>query len=152
MTRPMPRLSTLSYVRQRAALREEWQLRNGYGFVVLSPTEQFYIHDYFEPAKNLSPLEAVAHRKDVTARRPSLPQQAGRAFARIRPFLNMQLDPKPIAPVAERSRTWGTGSRHVQVLSQVNPELDPKAFAQIIIELARQGPPPGMGRDDDAAV
>lgn len=147
----MPRLTTLNYLHQRATLREEWQLRSGYAFVVLSPTEQFYIHDYFEPTKNLSPLEAVAHRKDMTARRPSLPQQAGRAFARIRPFLNMQLEPRPLKPASERPRTWSAGSRHVQVLSQVNPELDPNAFAKIIIELARQGPPPGTSRGDDAA-
>ena len=147
----MPRLTTLNYLHQRAALREEWQLRSGYGFVVLSPTEQFYIHDYFEPAKNLSPLDAVAHRKDVTTRRPSLPQQAGRAFARIRPFLNMKLDPKPARPVSSR-RTWNASSRRVRVFSQVKSELDPKAFAKIVIELARQGPPPGRGRGDDTAT
>lgn len=147
----MPRLTTLNYLHQRAAVREEWQLRNGYAFAVLSPTEQFCIHDFFEPTKNLSPLEAVAHRKDITARRPSLPQQAGRAFARIRPFLNMQLNPRPLKPVSERPRTWSAGSRQVRVFSRVNPELDAKAFAKIIIELARQGPPPGTSRGDEAA-
>lgn len=148
----MPRLTTLNSLCQRAALREEWQLRNGYGFVVSSPTEQFYIHDFFEPTKKLSPLDAVVHRKDVTIHRPSLPHQAGRAFARIRPFLNMQLDPRSFMSVAKRPRTWSAGGRQVQVLSQVKPGLDPKAFAKIGIEFARQGSPPGRGRGDNTAT
>jgi len=138
----MPRLATLDYLNQRAALREEWFERGAYAFVVLSPTEQFHLHDFFELTKDLSPLEVVAHRKDITVRRPSLPQRAGRAFARIRPFLNMRLYPTPVRPAGERPRTWIAGDRKVRVFSQVHPELDPKVFAKIIIELAKQGPPP----------
>lgn len=140
----MPRLTTLDYLRQRAALRDEWFANNAYGFVVLSPTEQFVLHDYFEPTKDLSPVGLLAHRKEITARQPSLPQQAGRAFAHIRPFLQLAIEPVAKRPTKQRSRTWTASNRSVRVLSLVNPQLEAKAFANIIMELARQGPPPGM--------
>lgn len=139
----MPRLTTQDYLRQRAALREEWLVREGYAFALLSTADQFYLHDYFEPAKRLSPLEATAHRKTISKSRRSLPQQAGRAFARIRPFLNL---PTPSSRHEAELRVThnrsGPNGHQVSVFGQVNPELDPKAFAKILLELAQSGPPP----------
>lgn len=144
----MPRLAAIDYLRQRAALREEWFTRDAYAFAALSPTEQFAIHDYYEPTKNRPPLGLIAHRKNITARRPSLPQRAGRAFARIRPFLN--LPPEPFKPeLAERrARTWSARDRHVYVQSLVKSILNPAEFTKIIMDLAKQGSPPGRRPND----
>lgn len=148
VTATMPRLATIDYLRQRAALREEWFVRDAYAFAALSPTEQFAVHDFYELTKNLSPLELIAHRKDITARRPSLPQRAGRAFARIRPFLNLPPSPFTAQPGGRRVRTWSAKDRHVHVQSLVKPDLDLGEFAKIIMDLAKQGPPPGWKPDD----
>lgn len=148
VTATMPRLATIDYLRQRAALREEWFVRDAYAFAVLSPTEQFAVHDFYELTKNLSPLELIAHRRDITARRPSLPQRAGRAFARIRPFLNLPPEPFKAELAESRARTWSAKDRHVYVQSLVKPDLDAAEFAKIIMDLAKQGPPPGWKPDD----
>lgn len=144
----MPRLTTLDYLRNRSALRKEWFENNGYAVVVLSPTEQFLLHDYYAFTKDLSPLEVTEHRKAVTVRRTSLPHQAGKAFARIRPFLDRQIINKTAKPVSTGPRKWKSKNRRVMVFSQVNPELDPAEFARIIIAAAKKGPPPGWKPDD----
>lgn len=144
----MPRLTTLDYLRNRSALRKEWFENNAYAVVVLTATEQFLLHDYYAFTKDLSPLEVIEHRKDVTARRPSLPHQAGKAFARIRPFLDRQIISKTAKPVSQGPRKWKSKNRRVLVFGQVRPGLDPAEFAQIIIAAAKKGAPPGWKPDD----
>lgn len=139
----MPRLTTLDYLNYRAALRKEWFDNNGYAFIALTPTQQFHLHDYYAFTKELAPLDVLEHRKRVSAGKSSLPQQAGRAFTRIRPFLDLEIIPQAAKPKADRARTWTAGNRRVKVFSIVKPELDPEVFAQIIIAAAKQGPPPG---------
>lgn len=144
----MPRLTTLDYLRNRSALRKEWFENNAYAVVVLTPTEQFLLHDFYAFTKDLSPLEVIEHRKNITARRSSLPHQAGKAFARIRPFLDRQIINKTAKPVQKGPRKWTAKNRRVLVMSQVNSELDPAEFARIIIAAAKKGPPPGWKPDD----
>jgi len=144
----MPRLTTLDYLRNRSALRKEWFENNAYAVVVLTATEQFLLHDYYAFTEDLSPLGVTEHRKDVTARRPSLPHQAGKAFARIRPFLDRQIINKTAKPVHYGPRKWTAKNRRVLVFGQVRPDLDPAEFAQIIIATAKKGPPPGWKPDD----
>lgn len=139
----MPRLTTLDYLNHRAALRKEWLENNGYAFAFLTPTQQFHLHDYYAFTKELRPLDVLKHRKRVSAGKSSLPQQAGRAFTHIRPFLDLQIIPQAPRAKADRKRTWTVGNRRVNVFSMVKPELDPEVFAQIIIEAAKKAPPPG---------
>lgn len=139
----MPRLTTLDFLNHRAALRKEWFENHGYAFIVLTPTQQFHLHDYFAFTKDLSPLDVLEHRQTVSAGSSSLPQQAGRAFARIRPFLDVEIIPRAAKPKDERPKSWSAKGRRVVVFSQVNPDLDPAKFARIIINAAKQGPPPG---------
>ena len=135
----MPRLTTLNYLAQRAALRREWFERHGYAFAVLSPADQILIHTFFEPTKNFTPLKLLEHRKTQTALSPTLPQRAGRAFARIRPFLDLELIPRAVRPAAERRQRWKAGERNIRVFSQVNPELDPKRFTQLFMMMLDDG-------------
>ncbi|GEM_PF-926340 len=143
----MPRLTTLDYLNHRAALRKEWFENNGYAFASLTPTQQFHLHDYYAFTKELAPLDVLEHRKRVSVGKSSLPQQAGRAFTHIRPFLDLEIIPQAPRAKADRRRTWTAGKRRVKVFSLVKPELDPEQFARILIEAAKKGPPPGWKKD-----
>lgn len=143
VTADMPRLTSLDYLNHRAALRKEWFENNGYAFAFLTPTQQFYLHDYYAFTRELAPMDVLEHRKHVSAGGSSLPQQAGRAFTRIRPFLDLEIIPQAPSAKADRKRTWSAGNRRVKVFSMVKPELDPEQFARILIAAAKQGPPPG---------
>ncbi|MFT6972871.1 MAG: hypothetical protein ACJAV4_000078 [Pontimonas sp.] len=76
----MPRLTTLDYLNHRAALRKELFENNVYDFAFLTSTQQFHLHDYYAFTKELAPLDALEHRKRLSAGGSSLPHQAGRAF------------------------------------------------------------------------
>ncbi|MEC5152461.1 hypothetical protein [Cryobacterium sp. GrIS_2_6] len=132
----MPRLTDIDYLKNRAALREEWVLRDGTAFVMLIPTEQVTLHDYYEPAREMGFLESVEHRRQISRTRPSLPHQAGRAFARIQPFLDMPMSeistPPPMTNIPGKKR------RRVSVFSQVNAHIDPAVIAKIIIAAAKE--------------
>lgn len=132
----MPRLTTLDYLNHRAALRKEWAENNGYAFVFLTPTQQFHLHDYYAFTKQLAPIDVLEHRRRISAGGSSLPQQVGRAFTRIRPFLDLEIIPQAPSAKADRKRTWTAGNRRVKVFSLVNPELDPREIASILVRAA----------------
>lgn len=136
VTAGMPRLTTLDYLNHRAALRKEWFESNGYAFAFLTPTQQFQLHDYYAFTKELAPLDILEHRERVSADGSSLPQQAGRAFTHIRPFLDLEIIPQAPSAKTDRKRTWTAGNRRVKVFSLVKPELDPKEIADILVRAA----------------
>lgn len=53
-------------------------------FVLLGATEQWDLFQYYLPHKAHKRAELLAHRREVSALDPSLPQRAGRAFGRWR--------------------------------------------------------------------
>jgi hypothetical protein len=52
-------------------------------FAELSPREQWQLHDFFRPSHESTDLELLAHRHRISAERPSLPHQAGRALVKF---------------------------------------------------------------------
>jgi hypothetical protein len=50
-------------------------------YSAISVRQQWDIHAYFQPSKDLSNIELRQHRRDVTTHDPSLPQRAGKALA-----------------------------------------------------------------------
>ena len=130
IVRPMTRLTHTTYKCQHHQLRREWLDRHGFAFTMLSPTEQILIHDFYEPSKLLTDRQLRAHRAAITRARPSLPHQAGKAFVRITPFLDVV--PAPL-------RSPGRGKPYsVKVTSLVNPQIDPARLAKILIDITRE--------------
>jgi hypothetical protein len=78
----MSRLTAKNYLRAHDRLRKFW-LRDPSLFAELTPMEQWQLHDFFLPHRELSDLQLLQHRDAVTAERPSLPHQAGRALSRF---------------------------------------------------------------------
>ena len=125
----MTRLTHTTYTLQHHQLRREWIDRHGFAFTMLSPTEQILIHDFYEPSKPLTDCELRAHRVEITRVRPSLPHQAGKAFVRIAPFLDVV--PAPL-------RSPGRGKPYVvKITSLVNPKIDPERMARILLDIVR---------------
>ena len=131
IVRPMTRLTHTTYRIQHHQLHREWLDRHGFAFTMLSPTEQILIHDFYEPSKSFTDYQLRAHRAAITKLRPSLPHQAGKAFVRIAPFLDVELAPLPMP---------GRGKPYVaKITSLVNPQIDPARLAKILIEIVRDG-------------
>lgn len=126
----MPRLSDSDYLRNAPALHREWTVRSGYAFTILSPTEQILIHEFYEPSNSFTDRQLRSHRVMITKRQQPLPHQAGNAFARIEPFLDVVLAPPP-APARDEPYV-------AKITSGVNPQIDPARMAQILIAIVRE--------------
>ncbi len=135
----MPRLTTREYLRTHDKLRRLW-LRDPSLFAERTPTEQWLLHDFFKPDRDLTDLQLLQHRDEITQQRPSLPHQAGRALNRFWDA-TAQLAVKRVArakaPAAPAKRVR-QADRHLTVKSIVKPELDAKKLARAYIWLAQQ--------------
>jgi len=74
------------------------------------------------------------HNLDVTKLRPSLPHQAGKAFVRIRPFL----DDAPTTTVS--AKLLMQDEMVISVTHLVNPQIDPARMAKIFLETMASKP------------
>jgi len=134
----MPRLTTKDYLRTHDRPRRLW-LHDGRLFAELTPTEQWQLHDFFRPDKDWSDLELLQHRDRVTAERPSLPHQAGRAVAKFwttSAKLGMRRERAAKAPAgaAERVRQE---DRRLSIKAVARPEVDARKLARTFIYVAQ---------------
>lgn len=131
----MTRLTNTTYLTQHHQLKAEWFSESGGAFIMLSPTEQWTLHSYYEFTKHLTDDELLAHRAAVSKAQPSLPQSAGKAFARLRLF-SERLAKYRAAP---HPNTRKKGAPYeARIFSQVNPDIDPKEMARILIEAMKE--------------
>jgi len=110
---------------------------------MLSPVEQWALHSYYEFTKSMTDKELLAHRAVVSKAQPSLPHRAGKAIAKLETFTK-RLEAYRTGP---HTSTQKKGVPYkIRVLSQLNPDIDPKLMAKILIEMARE-----CGREDRAS-
>ena len=131
----MPRSTNSTYLKTHTHLHQLWLQDMGV-VACFSPTDQWYLHDYFKLSHSLSDEQLVAHRGAVAAARPSLAQCAGRALAHLNQALeSRQFAVEPAAPGGSRRRA---GPRSITARSVVKPEIDVHTLAQIIIDCQAQ--------------
>jgi hypothetical protein len=75
----MPRLTNHDFLVLHHALRQLW-LDKRLVFGDLTSRQQWELHQYFVPARDMSHAKLLAHRRQVTKEHPSLPQRAGRVI------------------------------------------------------------------------
>jgi Mg-chelatase subunit ChlI len=78
----MPRLTNHTYQQAHHRLKRYWRHAQPV-FGRLTPTDQWQLHDYFQPTKSLTESQLVEHRAEIAVRRPALPAQAGQALRKI---------------------------------------------------------------------
>ena len=102
---------------------------------MLSSTEQWMLRSYYEFTKHLTDDELLAHRAAVSKVQPSLPHRAGKAFSRLRLFSERLVEYR----AAPHPNTRKKGSPYgVRVFSRVNPDIDPKVMAKILMEIVAE--------------
>ena len=131
----MTRLTQLTYSAQHYQLKREWFSEGGGAFIMLSPTEQWALHSYYEFTKKLSDAELLAHRKAISREHPSLPQRAGKAFSKLRLFsdgLPTYREERAQAP----KRVKG-GQTQLTILSEVHSEVDVPLLVRALLDYVR---------------
>ncbi|MDQ1174964.1 hypothetical protein QE430_003271 [Microbacterium testaceum] len=134
----MPRLTNKTYLKQRAYLRYEWLEHDGGGMSRLSATEQWDLHGFFAPTEEFTSEQALAHRQDVSGERPSLPQQAGRAYAHLQAIEERfaKLPPRPAVTKSGTRRNYRSKDLNIQVRGLVHPTIDYEKLTSALLEHA----------------
>ena len=132
----MTRLTQLTYITQHYQLKKEWFSPGGGAFIMLSPTEQWALHSYYEFTKKLSDAEPLAHRKAISREHPSLPQRAGKAFSKLRLFsdgLPAYIEGRDRAPKPIKG-----GQTKLTILSEVHPAVDVPLLVSALLDYGRE--------------
>ncbi len=109
---------------------------------MLSPTEQWTLHSYYEFTKHLTDTESLAHRAAITRTDPSLPHRAGKAFSRLRLFadrLSNHRD-KIAVPDYQKTKHRKGASTRLTVFSEVHPEIDVAKMIDALNDYRRSRP------------
>jgi hypothetical protein len=131
----MTGLTNTTYMLQHHKLKAEWFSASGGAFIMLKPAEQWALLGYYEFTKQLSDSVLLVHRAAVCKTQSSLPQTAGKAFAKLATFTE-RLEVYRVAPYPSIRKKGAPYKVHV--LSQVNPDIDPKVMTKILIEIVRE--------------
>lgn len=137
----MPRLTDTDYLHIHFRLARLWSAADAV-FGYLTPTEQWYLHEYFQPPKTWSDSSLIAHRMAITVAQPSLPQQAGKASSKlVRHSVAYAINKVRPAPVGTTKRR-PAAERKLSARPVVHPEVDPdklaRAFIHVALSLSRQ--------------
>jgi hypothetical protein len=133
----MPRLTHDTYTDQRERLCEVWNFIER-EFALLKPHEQWDLHRFYAISEDMTDAELRLHRRLVKQVDPSLPQRAGRAYAKLQ-----RGDWSQAVTVSM------TKGRTLTVRSIVKPKPDPRQYARALIQLSME--PPGSNPNLDAA-
>lgn len=119
----MSRITNHQYIASHRQLQHTWRMSPAL-LSVLVPRDQWYLHDYFRFSEQLSEAELLAHRLAVSSDRPALPQEAGRALARLTRSIESGCARLP------------TQSGRLSIRSVVRPQVNVDLLAQAIVQLA----------------
>jgi len=132
----MPRLTNPTYLAKRQRLADAWEFRPGL-FAGLQTFEQRDLHRYFAFSRDVYDDDALAYRREVTKLLPSLPAQAGRAYARFERAIAADRLRRTQAPeTSARTKSSPRPKRVVTVQALVEPELDVKRLARVLLDFA----------------
>jgi len=134
----MPRLNSTAYIHRRNYLARLWVQSEGDAFAFIPTSAQRDLHDFFALTVRMTNDEALEHRAAMTKAFPSLPVQAGRAYAAlksdqqnapnqmVRGHLTRQTD----------AFTSGKSTRSIRVLAIARPEIEYRRLARALLALA----------------
>jgi hypothetical protein len=140
----MPRLSNELYIDRHRFLRKMW-LECDELYSILEVNQQWEVHRFYQPSKELSEEELIAHRKAITKEQPGLPAVAGRHFALLYQSFRVAYAyadgdemrfRSAISQMSRQRPPHQTGKRQVWVRAVANPEPDLAKLASALIDLA----------------
>jgi hypothetical protein len=144
----MPRVSNQLYLERHRFLVKAWtDFQRLYS--ILPIEQQWQVHAYYQPSKELTDQQLLEHREKVTEERPELPAQAGKAFIRMyRAFRiafeyadgdQQRFNAALLHLTDSRAKTAAPhGKRRISVTALARPEPDLEVLARALVEMARE--------------
>lgn len=131
----MPRLTNSGYLAKRRNLAVHWH-RSELGWSKLTFEDQCTLHEYYEPSMDLTDDQAITYRRAVTARWPSLPHRAGKAYAEFTKVI-AQLEATPPSPKKLPGRRRTNKSYAIRTEGLVRPDVDFDKLARVLLAMAK---------------
>jgi hypothetical protein len=103
------------------------------------------VHRFYQPSKELTEEELIAHRKAVTKEEPGLPATAGQHFTLLYQSFRVAFEyakgdemrfRRAISQMSKQRPLHQTGKRQVWIRAVANPEPDLAKLASALIDLA----------------
>jgi hypothetical protein len=115
-------------------------------YSILTPTEQWELHDFYRLSEDLTKQQLIVHRHEITKRRPSLPHRAGKHRKKLftvyllaaKHSAGNQAHFNDIIRFYRRGISHKFGNRRIRVAAVVNPQIDLERLARALIELEYQ--------------
>ncbi len=130
----MPRLTDTHYLELHGMLRHYW-LENRFVYGILPISGQQAIHDYFQPSKDLTEEQLIAHRRVVSTTNSSLPQRAGRAFKHFEQAVQYATQYQARRETMNGKKRKPLGK--VRIFPVIRPEPDYHKLARALLSEAR---------------
>lgn len=145
----MPRITPREHYKRYVFLRLAW-LDFPKLYAILSLHEQWQLHEFYQPSKQLTKTELAAHIRSVAAMKPALVHQAGkhaRLMQRVFRYVSEDLG----IPRSEWNKALGVpiqrrrlspahmkapDGRRYTIATVARPEVDIKLLIRALIELA----------------
>lgn len=95
------------------------------------------LHRFFTLSKTMADDDALAYRRRITEEQPSLPSQAGRAYAKFERVMAYEQARRAVPAVkTERPRGRRTGEQYVTIFGLTRPEIDLDTLARAVFRMA----------------
>lgn len=140
----MPRLSNELYLRRHNFLAKAWQ-DFARLYTILLPQDQWTVHRYYQPTKDLSDQELLDYRQQVTRDEPSLPARAGRLFVRMNRAFRTAYEYAQGDQLRFYDSLWQQtagarvhqhGKRQIRIAALARPEPDLEGLARVLVQMA----------------
>jgi hypothetical protein len=128
------------FLERHYRLKGEWNGGAGGAFSWIDPHEQWALHHFFLPYKDLSDEELIAHRHAITLKRPELPAEADHAYQRLVVFMERpRLAPQPTVSFdGKKQKRAKASNRAISVRALVRPEIDMQKLVRALSLMAEQ--------------
>jgi hypothetical protein len=130
-------MSDRVYLKTHKKLKRLWDHAQSV-YAELDSSEQWDLHDYFQPTKDLRDDQLLEHRVAITAKHPNLPHQAGRALnklderAAVYALNRVRAKRAPAGSKGKRQRV-----RNITVKAVVRPEIDLQKLSRALLMIAK---------------
>ncbi len=140
----MPRLSNDLYLRRHVFLARAWQ-DFARLYTILLPQDQWTVHRFYQPTKDLSDQELLDYRQQITSAEPGLPARAGRLFIRMNRAFRTAYEYAQGDQLRFYDSLWQQtagakaqqhGKRRIRIAALARPEPDLEALARVLVQMA----------------
>ena len=141
----MPRISNELYIQRHRFLRKAWTEGLQEIFAVLRTHQQWDVHKFYQPDRQLTDQQLIDYRLNITRSHPTLPQRASRSYLQMQDAFDHAYEAFEAADLNEqvfnqklKSLVRSSGSGKIRVTAIAKPAPDLRRLAHALVDEAQR--------------